>query len=59
MSPEPIAKETSTTKAAILNEEKKTQLTYSKNLIKNNAIAPTANKVQALICKMNKTRTTQ
>ena len=43
-SPEPIAKEASTTKAIIVNQEKQ-QLTYSENLIKNNAIAPTENKV--------------
>ena len=42
-SPEPIAKEASTTKAIIVNQEKQ-QLTYSENLIKNNAIAPTENK---------------
>ena len=42
--PEPIAKEASTTKAIIVNQEKQ-QLTYSENLIKNNAIAPTENKV--------------
>ena len=50
-SPEPIAKEASTTKAIIIVNQEKQQLTYSENLIKNNAIAPTANKVQALIAK--------
>ena len=50
-SPEPIAKEASTTKAIIIVNQEKQQLTYSENLIKNNAIAPTANKVQALIVK--------
>ena len=57
-SPEPTAKEASTTKAITVNQEKQ-QLTYSENLIKNNAIAPTANKVEALICKINKARTTK
>ena len=50
-SPDPIAKEASTTKAIIIVNQEKQQLTYSENLIKNNAIAPTANKVQALIVK--------
>ena len=50
-SPEPIAKEASTTKAIIIVNQEKQQLTYSENLIKNNAITPTANKVQALIVK--------
>ena len=50
-SPEPVAKEASTTKAIIIVNQEKQQLTYSENLIKNNAIAPTANKVQALIVK--------
>ena len=58
MSPEPIAKEASTTKAIIVNQEKQ-QLTYSENLIKNNSIAPTKNKVEALICEIDKARTTQ
>ena len=57
-SPEPIAKETSTKNAIIVNQEKQ-QLTYSENLIKNNAIAPTANKAEALICKISKARTTK
>ena len=58
-SQEPIAKEASTTKAIIIVNQQKQQLTYSENLIKNNAIAPTENKVQALICKINKTLSTQ
>ena len=45
MSPEPVAKEASTTKAFIIVNQEKQQLTYSENLIKNNAIAPTENKV--------------
>ena len=45
-SPEPIAKEASTTKAIIIVNQEKQQLTYRENLIKNNAIAPTANNVQ-------------
>ena len=58
-SPEPIAKEASTKKAIIIVYQEKKQLTYSENLIKNNAIAPTENKVQALICKINKAGTTK
>ena len=58
-SPEPIAKEASTKKAIIIVYQEKQQLTYSENLIKNNAIAPTENKVQALICKINKAGTTK
>ena len=58
-SQEPIAKEASTKKAIIIVYQEKQQLTYSENLIKNNAITPTANKVQALICKINKAGTTQ
>ena len=58
-SQEPIAKEASTKKAIIIVHQEKQQLTYSENLIKNNAITPTANKVQALICKINKAGTTQ
>ena len=50
-SPEPTAKEASTTKAIIIVNQEKQQLTYGENLIQNNAIAPTANKVQALIVK--------
>ena len=42
----------------IVNQEKQ-QLTYSENLIKDNAIAPTANKVETLICKVDKARTTK
>ena len=58
-SPEPIAKEASTKKAIIIVYQEKQQLTYSENLIKNNAIAPTANKAEALTCKISKATTTK
>ena len=45
-SPEPIAKEASTTKAIIVVNQEKQQLTYGENLIQNNAIAPTANNIK-------------
>ena len=45
-SPEPIAKEASTTKAIIVVNQEKQQLTYGENLIQNNAIAPAANNIK-------------